>query len=201
MGSNYVITPDGNFIGIDSGDLYHWGIKGMKWGVRRYQNKDGSLTNAGRKRYESEADKGDYNQTKSDGTRFKQTKKGNVESLKPDAKRYAREDDEALRSVVNESKNLTSNLKSMNDASIRRAKNKRTEMDLSNMSDKEMRDKINRALLEKQYRDMFAPQTTTKGREYLSNILDTAGSVLTVGSTALGIAISMYTLKSLLGTK
>ena len=32
-------------------ELYHWGIKGMKWGVRRYQNKDGSLTPAGKKRY------------------------------------------------------------------------------------------------------------------------------------------------------
>ena len=31
--------------------LLHWGIKGMKWGVRRYQNKDGTLTAAGRKRY------------------------------------------------------------------------------------------------------------------------------------------------------
>ncbi len=30
--------------------LYHHGIKGMKWGVRRYQNKDGSLTPVGKKR-------------------------------------------------------------------------------------------------------------------------------------------------------
>ena len=31
-------------------ELYHHGIFGMRWGVRRYQNKDGSLTPEGRKR-------------------------------------------------------------------------------------------------------------------------------------------------------
>lgn len=34
-----------------SNELAHWGIKGMRWGVRRYQNADGSLTPAGKKRY------------------------------------------------------------------------------------------------------------------------------------------------------
>lgn len=32
-------------------ELQHWGIKGMKWGVRRFQNKDGTLTNEGKNRY------------------------------------------------------------------------------------------------------------------------------------------------------
>lgn len=37
-------------------ELYHWGIKGMKWGVRRFQNKSGRLTDAGKKRYNAMSD-------------------------------------------------------------------------------------------------------------------------------------------------
>jgi hypothetical protein len=40
-----------------NGQLYHHGIKGQRWGVRRFQNKDGSLTSAGMKRYAVESDK------------------------------------------------------------------------------------------------------------------------------------------------
>ena len=47
-------------------ELYHWGIKGMKWGVRRYQNKDGTLTPAGKIRYAEVSDK--KIRTNSDGS-------------------------------------------------------------------------------------------------------------------------------------
>lgn len=39
--------------------LAHHGIKGMKWGVRRFQNEDGSLTGAGKQRYKIRAIDGD----------------------------------------------------------------------------------------------------------------------------------------------
>lgn len=36
---------------ITNGELYHYGIKGQKWGVRRWQNEDGTFNEAGKKRY------------------------------------------------------------------------------------------------------------------------------------------------------
>lgn len=43
---------------METAYLAHHGIKGQKWGVRRFQNSDGSLTNQGKRRYLSDETKG-----------------------------------------------------------------------------------------------------------------------------------------------
>lgn len=175
-------------------NLTHWGIKGMKWGQRRYQNKDGSLTPAGEKRYARDAHEKGYKQKDESGAYYKISgKKGKRDVLDVDADRYFKEDLTRTKKLTEETSTLANKLKSANDQSI---KNKpKVHMDLSNMTDKEMRDQINRAMLERQYIDAFAPQTVSKGKEYTSKILETAGTALTITSSALAVALSIKELK------
>ena len=179
---------------MENNQLYHAGIKGMKWGVRRYQNSDGTLTEAGKKRYARDAREKGYGKYDDEtGAHYKQSKKSGREDLAVDAKRYAKEDMERTKRLTDASSHMTNELKRINEKSIKDTPKKT--MDLSKMSDKELRDQINRAFLEKQYNDMFAPQTTSKGKEYAGKVLETAGSVLAVTSSALGIALAIKELR------
>lgn len=67
MFSNYILTSNGSF--ISQNELYHHGIKGMKWGVRRFQNEDGSLTTAGKKRYGDESTGSDKKTSSNNGSK------------------------------------------------------------------------------------------------------------------------------------
>ena len=58
-------------------ELYHHGILGMKWGVRRYQNKDGSLTSAGKKRIREK----DMSNWSEDAKKFNALKKKSVNEM------------------------------------------------------------------------------------------------------------------------
>ena len=124
---------------MERSELKHWGIKGMKWGVRRYQNKDGSLTSAGKKRY-------------SDGsTSSSSTSKSSQTSQQPKKKT------------------------------------------VSEMSDQELRDAVNRLRLEQDYAKLN-PEKVSRGKKFVDNLLDEtlsgvargAGSASAIAVTSLG---------------
>jgi hypothetical protein len=157
---------------IHNGELYHWGKKGMKWGVRRYQNPDGTLTEAGKKRYAKE---------------YKKLSKKKRADYEPDIDEWTTRDSQEAQKILNSGSTLTGNIRNLNNSIAKNAPKRR--MNLDEMSDKEMREAINRELLERQYNDLFAePTRAEKGRARADRILETTGNVLTIGATSLAIA-------------
>lgn len=165
--------------------IQHHGIRGMKWGVRRYQNKDGSLTAEGKKRYERDiAD----NRSKK--------KENRIDTSSPDPKRWVKEDIERGQRLNKAGSTMIRELSNIEKETRPRATKKR--MDLSKMTDQEMRQRINRELIERQYNDLFGEMEEPKisaGRKYVTEILKYAGETLGVTGSALSIALAIKELK------
>lgn len=112
-------------------ELYHHGILGMKWGVRRYQNKDGSLTSRGKSRKKSK-----------------------------DADISVHED-------------------------YSKAHNKKS---VKSMSDVELRARLNRLQMEKNYKSLTGDANVNKGKSVVDNILKASTAV----ASATGTVLTLY---------
>lgn len=92
---------------MEADTLEHHGVKGQKWGIRRYQNKDGSLTAAGKKR----AAKLKEEYASLTGKRMVRSKTSSTSSKKPEEK-------------TEETKPKTKNVKEMSDAELQATVNR-----------------------------------------------------------------------------
>ena len=178
---------------IKANELYHHGIRGMKWGVRRYQNEDGTLTIEGKKRYQRDAKEQNWI-IGEDGIARSQSKKTKGETRNADPDKWVKEDLERSKRLVDAASTMNNQLNNINSRTSNNKKINRANLD--SMTDKELRDRINRELLERQYNDMFTPQNKTSGKQYVGNILRGAGDVLAITSSALAIALAIKELRN-----
>ena len=169
---------------ISEEELQHHGIKGQKWGVRRYQNADGSLTNDGKKRY---------------GTKENFEKQYPIDKKKSDLATIG-----AGKEGAKNAREINKNLNEIEKSRTRKKQEKVNKLveeaareNAKKMTDQELRDAVNRLNMEENYTRMISNRERIEvGESKASKFMDKAATALVVTEAALSIALIVRQLKS-----
>lgn len=174
--------------------LEHYGILGQKWGIRRYQFPDGSLTPEGRKRYGYNYETGEYNKKlyMEDQDRQKTKEYSKIESeqrkkekrAEQEAKRTEKENKKAAEKVE---KLRRQNALKMLDSDGNPLTNKK----LRKLSNAELEVVVNRMALEKKYSDIKL-DNVSKGRQNTEKLLTNTAKVVGIGAAGIKLANDVY---------
>lgn len=130
---------------MESNTLNHHGIKGQKWGIRRYQNKDGTLTAAGRKRYDEEMER-----LKKEEKILKNKQRTKAQLDKLEAKR---KEIEEQKKTMDGKKQTETTEREIPAENVRKSVGKKK---IKDMSDAELKAIVDRLDLERKYKDAMA---------------------------------------------
>ena len=165
---------------------YPWGSGDRPYqrlGTRRYENEDGTLTEAGKARYAKDIQRNKQKKRKD---------RADEESLR-DPSRWVKEDLTRVKNATDSASQLTRKIQDAKNKS-----NSSKKYDLSSMSDAELRSHINRMQMEEQYTRLMSnrSESVKTGHDYVDSALSIAGDVLTVTSSAVGLALAIHQLKN-----
>jgi hypothetical protein len=170
--------------------LAHHGIKGQRWGVRRYQNEDGTLTRAGKQRYRDLDDRESFQ---------RETAQNNYRKARQEYDRGHRHRAAYHQTVGNafdhfadrtalDRKAYTENLERDRRASVKRQREWNAK-NASLLSDEELNRQINRLMKERQLSDL-SEQVVTPGRKKVKDLIGKYGDMFL--NSAVGAAAGAY---------
>lgn len=144
-----------------------------------------SLTSAGKARWERDK--------RANALKKKENRvKDEEELIDPD--RWAREDLESAKNVVEGVGDVTKNAGSLANTFFKDPP--RGRYDLSSMSDQELQSILRREQMERQYNDYFNPQQENKGKKFVETAVNVVTTTTAIAGGALGIALAIKKLKS-----
>lgn len=166
------------------GEMYHFGILGQRWGQRRYQNPDGTYTEEGklRRRVDSEPEP-TIQEMRKYNEEYKVRKKYNQNKNEEKSQKNYK-----AKKVLDDSANAIRSINEFNRSRPIRYK----PMDLSKMTDQEMRNKINRKRLEEEYIRTFGEREKRTGKEFVEDVINNIGPILSATGSLVLIAKAIY---------
>lgn len=162
---------------ISNGELYHYGVKGMHWGVRRYQNKDGTRTALGKKR--SSGTGGNNQKANSSSSARDKLFTRSIKVSKDKAPISPAE------KITKDVANISTNVENIS----RRSRKRQPKENLEELSNEELAMRIRRLELEKRYSDL-SQKDIDDGKMTVADYASVLASVAMIA----GSAASIYSL-------